>query len=490
MADTDVHSDHEVVSPGESYKAKLLQPSNKDELSVPHEPEVPVLPPTKDAGSPPMIVSEAPAGADEVVDDKASPTEGASSTDTYTNPTNKTTGESANKGASDDSAASGRTATAAAADDTTTSGSAAGSAPLPEPTADGSLPGAELSDVEKEAISDPSTAELVAAATGDSAAAVANEEPAPANVITVEADESSDVTKIQSDITTVLPGPGSKAGTPVVTAAAAADGGSGDSSTVEAERELPHAMSVLTASDAAAAGLANLESQLDAGRSYSRLDSNSSSRSGSGMSRGSSVMSRTETGNVIDFTSPTAARDTMPEKLLESSEDEGGAAAPAADAAVVTKPAGVGVAATYGHLQQAPAAEGDAAAEPAAAAALPSSVDETSISGGRMGDCGDVINNSGDVAAAAVPEPAVGVDKEGTLISDDAAAVGSGSSIVDVLGESAADATADDDGDQNPLAAAAAAVAKPVAAAMTNLKDVLLGPDITLGESENDTGKE
>jgi hypothetical protein len=107
-----------------------------------------------------------------------------------------------------------------------------------------------------------------------------------------------------------------------------------------------------------------------------------------------------------------------------------------------------------------------------------------------MGDGGDVINKSGDVAAAAVPEPAVGVDKEGTLISDDAAAVGSGSSIVDVLGESAADATADDDGDQNPLAAAAAAVAKPVAAAMTNLKDVLLGPDITLGESENDTGKE
>jgi hypothetical protein len=474
------------VPSGESYKAKLLQPSNNDELSVPDEPEIPVLPPVKDAGSPPMTVTEAPAGADESETDKVSPTAGRTSTGTDNKTTdNKPTRGSgaAGKDTSDDSAASGWTTAAAAG----TAHTSSDHAPIPVTVEDANLPGAELSDIEKEAISDPSTAELVAAATGDSSAAVANEEPAPANVITVQPDESSDVTKIESDISAVLPGPGSKAGTPVVTAAAADQGGD-NTSTVEAERELPHAMSVLTASDAAAAGLANLESQLDAGRSFNRLDSSSSSRSGSSnTSRGGSAMSRTETGNVIDLTSPAAARETLPETLLESTEDQ--EAAPTAAAAADTKPAGAGVAAAYGHLQQAPAAAGDAAAVPAAAAAVPSGGDDTSSSGGRMADGGDITNSSGDVAAAAVPEPAVGVEKEGGLVADAATGDSASSGAGDILGEGAA-ADADDSHDQNPLAAAAAAVAKPVAAAMTDLKDVLLGPDITLGESETDHSKE
>lgn len=54
MADTDVRPGQ---NEAESYKAKLLQPSKNDELSVPDEPELPVLPPVKDAGSPPMTVT-------------------------------------------------------------------------------------------------------------------------------------------------------------------------------------------------------------------------------------------------------------------------------------------------------------------------------------------------------------------------------------------------------------------------------------------------
>jgi hypothetical protein len=372
MADTDVRSgQNEAVPSGKSYKAKLLQPSKNDELSVPDEPELPVLPPVKDAGSPPMTVTEAPAGAVEPDSDKVAHTEGA---------TERAGINIKSSGASDDSAASGRTAAAAAANDETASGGAAGHMPIPDATEklDSNLPGEELSDVEKEAISDPSTAELVAAATGDASAAVINEEPAPANVITVQPDESSDVTKIESDISAVLPGPGSKAGAPVVTRAEGTAAADGD-----------------------------------------------------------------------------------------------------------TKPAGAGVAAAYGHLQQAPAAAGDAAAEPAAAA-LPSGGNRTSSSGGRVVEGGDITNNSGDVAAAAVPEPAVGVEKEGDLVADAATGVGSGPG--DVLADSAtADAAAaDDSSDQNPLAAAAAAVAKPVAAAITDLKDVLLGPDITIGHGHED----
>lgn len=58
MADTDVrHAQNDIAPPsGISYKDKLLQPSDRDELSVPDQPEKPKLPPTKDEGSPPMTV--------------------------------------------------------------------------------------------------------------------------------------------------------------------------------------------------------------------------------------------------------------------------------------------------------------------------------------------------------------------------------------------------------------------------------------------------
>ncbi|KAF6261563.1 hypothetical protein COO60DRAFT_753967 [Scenedesmus sp. NREL 46B-D3] len=52
-----------------SYKEKLLQPSDQDELSHPDQAtELPTLPPTKDEGTPPMTVNvpaPAPAGEDE-----------------------------------------------------------------------------------------------------------------------------------------------------------------------------------------------------------------------------------------------------------------------------------------------------------------------------------------------------------------------------------------------------------------------------------------
>jgi hypothetical protein len=43
-------------TPAVSYKEKLLQPSDQDELSHPDQAPLPKLPPTKDEGSPPMTV--------------------------------------------------------------------------------------------------------------------------------------------------------------------------------------------------------------------------------------------------------------------------------------------------------------------------------------------------------------------------------------------------------------------------------------------------
>lgn len=54
MADTT--SRNEGGLSGKSYKDKLLQPSDQDELSVPDLPETPTVPPTEDEGSPPMTV--------------------------------------------------------------------------------------------------------------------------------------------------------------------------------------------------------------------------------------------------------------------------------------------------------------------------------------------------------------------------------------------------------------------------------------------------
>lgn len=72
------------------------------------------------------------------------------------------------------------------------SAAAAAAGPVTGAT-DPNLPGTTLSDVEQQAISDPSTDDLVAAATGDLAAAAVRDEPVEANVSTVQPDESSDV---------------------------------------------------------------------------------------------------------------------------------------------------------------------------------------------------------------------------------------------------------------------------------------------------------
>lgn len=341
-----------------------------------------------------------------------------------------------------------------------TAATGANQIPVPDTSDVTAVAGTELSDVEKEAIEDPSTADLLAAATADdSAAAAANDAPVPTNVVTMKEDGTSEVPAAAAR--------GKKVGTSSDRTAAAAAAGGG---TAAAECDLQHSMSILTASDAAAFGLANLESQLDSGKGYSRPGSSCSSRSGS-------VMSRSETGNIIDFTSPAAARDTLPDHMLESVESGNAAddqsvpatAAAAAGGSGNTDPADFGVAAAYGHLQQAPAAADDPAAVPAAADLPPGSSSNDGSS--------DVAAGPTKVKSAKLPtEPAVSADKDEEVVSD-AAAGGTGAAAAEPEAGSS----------ENPLAAAVEAVAQPVAAALTNLKDVFIGPDIKLGGDSEST---
>lgn len=63
-----------------------------------------------------------------------------------------------------------------------------------------------LSTGRLQVISDPSTADLVAAAMQPDEAVVRMAEEPPANVMVVEPDETSDVKGIEADVTAVLPG--------------------------------------------------------------------------------------------------------------------------------------------------------------------------------------------------------------------------------------------------------------------------------------------
>jgi hypothetical protein len=82
-----------------------------------------------------------------------------------------------------------------------------------------------LSDIEQQAISDPPTADLLAAATTATDAPATTPLP-PANAVIVNADESSDVTGIQADVPAVAPGLGAAA--PKAIAGKDAAAGSGE----------------------------------------------------------------------------------------------------------------------------------------------------------------------------------------------------------------------------------------------------------------------
>jgi hypothetical protein len=263
MADTDSRG---AAQDAVSYRAKLLQPSDHDELSTPDQQATAFkLPPAKDAGTPPMTVNttEAPAGAEDAQPSTAAAAAAAASDKTAQldiitkgeprdvvdevvrsphgnmwSPTGNTQSPidgrhrfrkcgSGRMGSAkvdyilpegfvvvaqpqhvDDYPSDKEEPTAAAKSTTGSAGIAAGDV------------GLGVSDTEQQAISDPTTDDLVAAATGRPAAAAAvRDEPVEANVSTVEPDETPDVKGIESDIAAVLPGAGSHAGVPIASSA-------------------------------------------------------------------------------------------------------------------------------------------------------------------------------------------------------------------------------------------------------------------------------
>ncbi|WIA22543.1 hypothetical protein OEZ86_009531 [Tetradesmus obliquus] len=605
-------------APAVSYKEKLLQPSEQDELSHPdQEAPLPKLPPVKDEGSPPMTINvPAPAPAGE--DDAAPPTQDSSSTTkSSSSSTSKPWSPRGNTQSPIDArfkvarSASGKRGVPKAdyeapilregsascavqpqnvddypSDDDVPpppaqqdQGKGRGkpaAGPIAMPDATTSIAGAELSDVEREAIADPTTAELLAAATAPTDAPAITPLP-PANTVIVDdtdnksastptpaaaaaagggsssaaagsgegaaVDESAGESKSDNSAHSAGLGDVLGLGMPIMvrriitapsdaaTVAAAMNAAGGEDA--DADRNAPgkaQGMAVtprggdslrsprrstdssssssaaaaaaaaadgelaegaggdarmFTASDFAAAGLADLTAEADAaGAAGGAPDASSPSSSGN------------NSGD--DDAAPAAA----------AAEDEAAGASAGGDAA---GPA----AESYGHLMQAPAAAGDAAAVPAPA------TPENEPATGSSSSSGGVVQQVVDAAksaAAAASDAVAGGSSESAAAAAAPAAKEAGSGFAGAVGavveagksamDSAAAAINTDAEPDKPAAAAAdeeeesggshhGGITGAVGAVMSGLKDVLLGPDVPLeavttavGESVGEEGEE